>query len=66
MMQFLSAHWGVVSIVVYSIINLLNSLTEHWKRSNGAIPRWVLFVSELLSFVSSKGAANPFKLPGKV
>lgn len=56
--------WELSLVAAVALVNLANALTSHWSGHKG-IKKALLFVTELLSVVGSKGSPG-LKLPGKV
>jgi hypothetical protein len=57
-----SANWWLISIAIYVAVNILNAATSHWSEHKGLV-RWLLFVAEALSIVSSAGRTPTIKPP---
>jgi hypothetical protein len=59
---WLVAHWELVCLVLYVLINICNAASRHWSEHKGVV-RWCLFVAEVLSIVSSRGRTPAIKPP---
>lgn len=51
---WIRAHWELVCIGLYVILNILNAASRHWSECKGFV-RIVLFVTEALSIITSRG-----------
>ena len=64
-MDFLSSNSELIGLAGYLLVNVFNALTPHWSKASG-VAKGILFVSEVLSFFSSKNNGGMFKFPGNI
>ena len=58
------SHPGTLIAIGVVLIQLLNAASLHWTEHKGLM-RWLTFVTEVLSILTSRGAtaSGPYKLP---
>ena len=64
-MDFLSSNSELIGLTGYLLVNVLNAITPHWSKAGG-IAKGILFITEALSFFSSKNNGGMFKMPGQI
>jgi hypothetical protein len=62
-MEWVSANWGLIAILLYIAINIINAATKHWSEHTGVV-KALLFITECLSVLKSAGDGLKLKLPG--
>lgn len=62
MLSFLAEHWTVIAAVVAVLISVLNAVTKHFSEHKGLV-KWLTFVTEVLSFLTSQHVKGALKLP---
>lgn len=61
-MNWLSENWEILVLAATVASSILNAATRHWSEHKGVV-KVMLFLSEILSLVTSKGSARAVKLP---
>jgi hypothetical protein len=59
---WLTTHWALVSSIAVVLVAILNAATRHWSGHAGAV-KVLLFVVELLSFLTSRDVPGWLKWP---
>jgi hypothetical protein len=62
-LSWLSANWGLVCLVAFVLIQVLQKATKHFSEYKGFV-KVALFVVDCLSVLSSRGNGSLLKPPG--